>query len=270
MTESALQPVPHIEPLQCLEVWGGNVVTREHLTAADIDIALYSKPHGGSAAGGDIHYVSACSTDNIIRIALADVAGHGDATSQVAQMLRGLMRENMENPDHTAFVRGLNEDFVALSTGGTFATAVICAYYRPDNTLIVVNAGHPPPLHYVAATDTWSLLTPEEGRDSPGISDVPLGVISGTDYTQFVIPLAPGDMVVMYTDALIESADGTGTQLGVEGLLAQVRALAQHSGDGETLCAAAVDAVEAYRGAVAADDDESVLVISRPVRRPER
>jgi len=265
MTEPVSQTVPHIEPLQCLEVWGGNSVTREHLTAADIDIALYSKPHGGSAAGGDIHYVSACSTDNIIRIALADVSGHGDATSQVARMLRDLMRENMENPDHTSFVRGLNEDFVELSTGGTFATAVICAYYRPDNTLIVVNAGHPPPLHYIAAKDAWSLLTPEEGRDTPGISDVPLGVISGTDYTQFVIPLAQGDMVLMYSDALIESSDASGAQLGVDGLLSQVRAVSL--GDGEGLCTAAIDAVQGYRGAVAADDDESVLIISRPVAR---
>ena len=265
MTESALQPVLHIAPLQCLEVWGSNAVTREHLTAADIDIALYSKPHGGSAAGGDIHYVSACSTDNIIRIALADVAGHGDATAQVAGMLRDLMRANMENPDHTSFVRGLNDDFVELSTGGTFATAVICAYYRPDNTLIVVNAGHPPPLHYVAQADTWSLLTPDEGRDSPGISDVPLGVISGTTYTQFVVPLAPGDMVMLYSDALIESSNSAGQDLGVDGLLAQVRDLAHDAGDGETLCAAAIDAVQTYRSAASTDDDESVLVISRPV-----
>lgn len=265
MTETDTAPIEesgHIEPLQCLEVWGGNRVTNEVITAADIAIALYARPYADSTEGGDIHYISACSSDSLIRIALADVSGHGDAISQLARGLQHLMRENIETIDHTDFVRNLNEEFAKLSTGGNFATALVSAYYKPDNTLILCNAGHPPPFHYEAATDTWSALDASAGKSDPGISDVPLGVIAGTTYSQIAITLNPGDRVVMYSDSLMESANAAGKQLQPEGLLRLVRGLER--GDGQSLCEATVQAVSNYRDNAPADDDESVLVIWRP------
>lgn len=253
---------PEPEQLMCLEVRGGNTVTDEVITAADISIAIYASPFGNSSHGGDIHYISACSGDQIIRIALADVSGHGEGSAQLAQCLQDLMRDNIEVIDHTDFVRSLNEEFATLSTAGNFATALISAYYKPDNTLILCNAGHPPPLLYCAKNDAWSLLDDTAGNPMPGISDVPLGVIGGTDYTQIAVTINPGDRVVMYSDSLNESVDPAGKQLHEEGLLDLIAALPKQ--DGRDLCKASIDAVSAYRGGAAADDDESVLVIWRP------
>lgn len=253
---------PEPEALQCLEVRGGNSVTNEVLSAADITIAIYACPFEENDQGGDIHYISACGTDQIIRIALADVSGHGDAVGELAQGLQHIMRENIETIDHSAFVRSLNEEFAKLSTGGNFATALVSAYYRPDNTLILCNAGHPPPFHYVAASDTWSMLDDHAGNPTPGISDVPLGVIAGTEYSQIAVSLNPGDVVLMYSDSLNESHNDSGIQLHEEGLLDLVKTL--DASDGATLCKTTVEAVSAYRGSASADDDESVLVVWRP------
>lgn len=225
---------PEPQALQCLEVRGGNSVTNEVLSAADITIAIYARPFAENDQGGDIHYISACGTDQIIRIALADVSGHGEAVGELARGLQTIMRENIETIDHTAFVRSLNEEFTKLSTGGNFATALVSAYYRPDNTLILANAGHPPPFHYVAETQTWSMLDDGAGNPSPGISDVPLGVIAGTDYSQIAVTLMPGDMVLMYSDSLNESQNPAGEQLHEEGLLDLVRTL--QAKDGAALC----------------------------------
>lgn len=251
-----------IEPLQCLEVWGGNRVTNEVIHAADIAIALHARPYADSTEGGDIHYISACSSDSLIRIALADVSGHGDAIGQLARGLQHLMRENIETVDHTDFVRNLNEEFAKLSTGGNFATALVSAYYKPDNTLILCNAGHPPPFHYDASADTWSALDASAGKTDPGISDVPLGVIEGTTYSQIAITLNPGDRVVMYSDSLMESSNAAGQQLQPDGLINLIKNLPKE--DGQALCEATVGAVSAYRGNAPAEDDESVLVIWRP------
>lgn len=265
MNEVSVIPVDdsgHIEPLQCLEVWGGNRITNEVITAADIAISLYAKPHADSDEGGDIHYISACSADALIRIALADVSGHGTAISQLARGLQGLMQANIENTDHVGFVRTLNEEFTQLSTGGNFATAVIAAYYKPDNSLVLSNAGHPRPLWFRSADKTWLFL--DNGIDNPlsGVADVPLGVVEGTTYSQIGITLMPGDLVVIYSDSLIEAEDAAEQQLHEEGLLNLVSALP--TTDGHTLCEAVVKAVAAYRGDRPSDDDESVLVISRP------
>ena len=252
---------PEPEALQCLEVWGGNTITNEVITAANIAIAIYACPYAENEQGGDIHYISACSGDQIIRISLADVSGHGEGAGQLARGLRRLMRENIETIDHTAFVRSLNEEFAKLSTGGNFATALISAYYRPDNTLILCNAGHPLPFHYCAADQTWTLLNDTAGNPTPGISDVPLGVIEGTDYSQIAVTIDPGDRVVMYSDSLIEAENQSGQQLHEEGLLDVVKSLA--NGDGRILCQAIIEAVSAYRDGRPSDDDESVLVIWR-------
>ncbi|NKB46141.1 MAG: SpoIIE family protein phosphatase [Alphaproteobacteria bacterium] len=253
---------PEPEALQCLEVRGGNSVTNEVITAADIKLAIYARPFAESDQGGDIHYISACGSDQIIRIALADVSGHGEAVGELAQGLQRIMRQNIETIDHTDFVRSLNEEFAKLSTGGNFATALVSAYYRPDNTLILCNAGHPPPFHYVAASKTWSMLDESAGNPTPGISDVPLGVIAGTDYSQIAVSMNPGDMVVMYSDSLSESQNPAGQQLHEEGLLKLVMKLS--ADDGAALCEATINEVSAYRNGSSADDDESVLVVWRP------
>lgn len=265
MTEPSLAPLDHsghIEPLQCLEVWGGNRVTNEVITAADIAISLYAKPHAGSEEGGDIHYISACSADALIRIALADVSGHGDAISELARGLQGLMQANIENTDHIGFVRTLNEEFAQLSTQGNFATAIIAAYYKPDNSLVLSNAGHPRPLWFRNADKTWLFLDNEIDNTLPGIADVPLGVIEGTTYSQIGINLLPGDLVVIYSDSLIEAENADGQQLYEEGLLNLVASLPTDSG--QVLSEAIITAVHDHRGNRPSDDDESVLVVWRP------
>jgi serine phosphatase RsbU (regulator of sigma subunit) len=48
-------------------------------------------------------------------------------------------------------------------------------------------------------------------------------VVAPTSYHQFTVPLEKGDLVLAYTDSLIESGHETGQALGIDGLLEQVR-----------------------------------------------
>jgi hypothetical protein len=52
-----------------------------------------------------------------------------------------------------------------------------------------------------------------------GPHNIPLGIFQLADYEQLDIELDPGDCLVSYTDALIESCDADGEMLGEEGLL---------------------------------------------------
>jgi hypothetical protein len=54
---------------------------------------------------------------------------------------------------------------------------------------------------------------------------VPLGIAEPTCYNQTVVKLATGDVVVLYTDSLIEARGSDGRALGEQGLLALVRGL---------------------------------------------
>ncbi len=98
------------------------------------------------------------------------------------------------------------------------------ADFAPRNRLSLCNAGHPAPLCYRAADRTWSVLR-QPARTGAGLANVPWGIIDDVNYEQISMQLGLGDLLVMYTDSLIESLSPEGKLLGEEGLLNVVRGL---------------------------------------------
>lgn len=210
--------------LQCMEVWGGNQVVDSGVIMPGLDAWVYSKPYGGAAGGGDVHYVSSCATGRITRLLLADVSGHGDEVAELAAQLRALMRLYVNYLDQTRFVGELNEKLAAWSADGRFATAITTTFFAPTNYLTVCNAGHPPPLIYRVRSRQWSYL--EHADTAPARGDagnVPLGVLDAVRFRQFGVKLRVGDLVLCYSDSLTESCAADGTLLGRQGMLDIVR-----------------------------------------------
>jgi phosphoserine phosphatase RsbU/P len=205
--------------MQCMEVWGGSQLTERGVQLGGLDAWVYSKPFGEAQRGGDVYYVSSCATGRISRLLLADVSGHGQSVASTAADLRTLMRRFVNRLDQKEFVRLLNEQFTALSTHGNFATAVVTTFFAPSRRLSLCNAGHPRPLLYRAAAKEWSLLGHKDHPEKSGLRNIPLGMFDVADYEQLDVELEPGDVLVSYTDALMESCDANGEMLGESGLL---------------------------------------------------
>jgi phosphoserine phosphatase RsbU/P len=202
-----------------MEVWGGSQFTERGVEFGGLDAWVYSKPFGEARSGGDVYYASSCATGRITRLLLADVAGHGKSAASAAADLRTLMRRFVNHLDQTEFVGLLNRQFAALSNAGVFATAVVTTFFSPTRRLMVCNAGHPRPLLYRAARRHWEFL------GDMAFGNLPLGILEMADYQQFDVELEPGDCLLSYTDALIESFDANGEMLGERGLLRIVRLL---------------------------------------------
>ena len=216
------QPTQH---MQCMEVWGGSQLTERGVQLGGLDAWVYSKPFGQAQRGGDVYYASSCATGRISRLLLADVAGHGHSVASIAADLRTLMRRFVNRLDQAEFVRLLNQQFAANSQQGSFATAVVTTFFAPSRRLNVCNAGHPRPLLYRVAQRQWNFLQHEGPTDQSSHRNIPLGIIDFTEYDQFDVELEPGDCLLSYTDALIESRDADGEMLGEEGLLRIIRLL---------------------------------------------
>ncbi len=255
----AKRVVPEPLKLHCMEIWGGNGVEDSALSLPGIDAYIYSQPQPGHASGGDIHYVSMCGSGRISRFAIADVSGHGQQASDVASMLRTLMRRNINTLNQARFARALNEEFTRRSVDGTFATAILATYFAPSDHLIVVNAGHPAPLWYRARQKSWHTLCQDMPECAGRLANLPLGVIAPTHYQQFAVPLAVDDMVLIFTDSFIEARAPGGVLLGEKGLLEQVRQL--DTTDPVRLREALIGAVQSYRGGAPADDDMTLLIL---------
>lgn len=258
--------------MQCLEIWGGSGAAREAVSVHGLDAYLLSEPYGGQTAGGDIYMLSMCGAGNIARFALADVAGHGVLVSNVASSLRRLMRKHVGTVDQTRLARGLNAEFTEISRAGAFATAVLVTYFAPTDHLIVVNAGHPPPLWYRASLLSWQLLEPGESAElaarEVGVSNLPLGIIEPTNYRQFAVRLGQGDLVVLYTDSLIEARSPKGEQLGPDGLLALARTV--DVSDLEAIPGAFRAGLEAFRAGEPPGDDQTIVVLHHNAADPPR
>lgn len=253
----------HSERMQCMEVWGGNEHADRGVAMAGLDASVFSAPVGQSGSGGDIHYLSSCATGRITRILIADVSGHGESVADIARDLRNLMRRFINFVDPTRMILGLNRAFSDIDSRGSFATAIVATYWAPTGSLVISNAGHPRPFWYRAKRREWGVLEPDgtaKGPDDSGVYDIPLGIDADGRYSKFGVRLSQGDIVLFYTDALIEASSPDGRMLGEAGLLSLVRGLP--ISEPPELVRRLLDAVDAHRGGVPAIDDTTVLALT--------
>jgi serine phosphatase RsbU (regulator of sigma subunit) len=271
--------VPQVdEQIRCLEVWGGTEAVDRTLAVPGIDAWVFCEPYHDHVSGGDIHYVSSCFTGRVARFALADVSGHGEHASDLADKLRRMMRKHINFLDQTGLAQLLNREFAAMSEEGRFATALLLSYFAPTDHLVICNAGHPRPLWHHAAENTWEWLDSESSATTPAPNNLPLGIIDPTNYIQFSVQLAPGDLILLYTDWLPEAQSPAGELLGDAGLYELVNSITSPSannprqnGHEENTASTAFDvkalgrkiisATARHRGGNAFDDDRTLMLL---------
>lgn len=255
--------------LQCMEIWGGIEPVDLMVATPGLDLWVFSQPFGGDQQGGDVYYVTLCGGGLITRIVIADVSGHGSSVAEFSSSLRSLLRKNINQKSQNRLVGRLNRQFADMAELQRFATAIVMTYLASVNRLSVCNAGHPRPLYYQASVGSWSFLSPRDGAVADG-GNLPLGLDDATRYQTFDLTLGPGDLAVLYTDALTEAADPAGKLLGESGLLAAASGLdvaTSSPGDiGRTL----LSAVGRHRGPARADDDVTMIVLHHNASGPRR
>jgi phosphoserine phosphatase RsbU/P len=262
MDETIDSTRPH--SMRCMEISGGSQAIEEAVSMPGLDLWVFSKPHLGSSSGGDVHYLSLCGGGVISRLIIADVSGHGERVAEFSAFLRGLMRQNINKKSQTELVRTLNRKFTEMAQFRRFATAIVATYLATRRSLTICNAGHPRPLWYRAGADRWELLD----HSVQGAGNLPLGLDDETHYRQFALDLAPGDMILFYTDALTEAADSIGQMLGESGL----QEIASDIGPGapDEFGRELLSRLERHRNGRPADDDATVLVLHHNARGPRR
>ena len=265
---SRLLPIPGIrtsrERMQCMEVWGGNRKADRFLETPGLEAWIYSQPHEQAPGGGDVYYVSSCASGRITRFLLADVSGHGVDASKLAIGLRELMRRNINIVQQNRFVADVNQQFAEVASAHQFATAVVCSFFSPTRRLTLCNAGHPEPVCLQQQDGQWTSIS--QPSDTRELSDFPLGVIDEASYTQTVLTLSDGDLVLLFSDAFVESVDANGDLLGADGLLSIIRSL--ESDQRDRFIPALNDAVRAQDPSNLSDDDATVLLIRATGTRP--
>ncbi len=244
--------------LACMEVWGGNRAADNGVSMSGVDAWVYCQPQPGNEQGGDVYFVSSCATGRITRCLLADVAGHGESVGKTALELRSIMRKFVNHADQRKLIDKVNRAFEHQTDAGVFATVLALTYWSPTGTLTLCNGGHPPPLIYRASTGRWSLLEAGATMCESRPMNIPLG-ITEADYDELDTSLEEGDLLVLYTDALIETPGSDGQMLMSRGLLDLVRSIeVQPVG---TLLQRILSAFDVHRASNDVQDDMTIILI---------
>jgi sigma-B regulation protein RsbU (phosphoserine phosphatase) len=185
-------------------------------------------------------------------IMIADVSGKGIPAALFMALSRIVVRVNAtwyRNRPAEA-IRDANTIICHDSRSGMFVTLFYGLLDARERTLTYVNAGHNPPIHFRRADGTLTEL------EATGIA---MGVMDDAGYSQDSVTLAPGDILVLYTDGITEAENERLDMFDV-GRLRDVILAAQDLPSQE-IADAVLAAVRTFTGTHPQSDDITLMVI---------
>ncbi len=216
--------------------------------------ASYLLADADTAAGGD-WYDAVTRPDGTVALIVGDVVGHGFTASGVMGQLRAVLRDRLETGAGIAEALAAADRF-ARRLPAAHATTVCLAVLDPSGgTLSYCTAGHPPPLVVSGGGKTRYLA---------GTGGTPLG--TGGAFPVRRDHLAAGDLLLLYTDGILERPGRTTAGSTVE--LAQVAAdsaagRALHAPDDPPVERVCSQSVELLVRATGHRDDITLLAAQR-------
>ncbi len=179
---------------------------------------------------------------------LGDVAGKGAPAALLMAVLQGAFSSQVALGGAPArLLEQVNRTLVRRAIESRYATAFYAAL-APDGTLVYSNAGHNPPF-----------LIGRDGVQRLEAGGTPIGLFDASTYVEEARQLAPGDLLVLYSDGVSEALSASGEEFGDDRLLEAV--LAHRDGPPEAILAHLLDAVKVFaRGAVQSDDVTAMVL----------
>ena len=209
-------------------------------------------------------YANAGSPRTRTLIALGDVSGKAAPAALYAALLSGILRSVA--PQHlppAALLTTLNEQLQVRRLDSQYVTMLMALWDDAKRTLHLANAGSVQPLLVTrrpAPGRVPSLTNALEVRTIE-IEGFPLGLFPVAAYDQMELQLFSGDMVVFFSDGIVDAINLRGEQFGNEKLctLLQHHPSASHSA--QAAVDAILEAVMTHQGSAEHFDDETVIVL---------
>jgi len=201
-----------------------NLLPREAPDIPGVEFAGHCVP--AKRVGGD-YFDFFPDSEGTVGILVADVSGHSISSGIMMAITRGLLQsEAIRNKSPSQLLRDVNRIlFKDLVSSELFITMVYFLYSPEGRWLSFVNGGHNPPVLLRAGSDEPELL------DADGMA---IGFLPDVEFEEKGWELAPGDLLVAYTDGLVEAENEQGTPFGMDRLLHYIQG-ARHGPAAEIL-----------------------------------
>lgn len=218
------------------------------------DFEIASETFAARHLPGDFFTVQ--QTDNGLILALGDICGKGLAAGMWTTLLLGLVgTHSSASVEPHAIVSGVNRDLCRMSLGAPLASLFLGRLDSATGTLEYCSAGHPPALLFRADGKLESL---SEGGPI-------LGVVSEASFVRGSLKVQVGDVLVAYSDGVLEARNRADQEFGFDHLEAQLRRA--RSGSADAILFSVLGAVQDFADGCPQADDMSLVVIIRRAPR---
>ena len=183
------------------------------------DIEVYALIEPAQKVGGDLYDVLMLDQRHLF-FAIADVTGHGVPAALFMAMSMGVLRAaalhygsalDLVFREANAKIYAASEDLVSDGASAMFVTVFAGVLDLATGDIVYGNAGHDSP--FLRRHDATTLLLATEGGP-------PLGTVESFPYPVGHLRLAPDELVLLYTDGVIEAEDRSGVPYAAARLLA--------------------------------------------------
>jgi phosphoserine phosphatase RsbU/P len=228
-------------------------------TVAGWELAARFRP--ARQVAGDFYDVFTVGDDRAVALVVADVCDKGVGSALFMALCRSLLRATATQrfAASDADARSLQDtvsfvnDYIANVHGNAnmFATLFMGVLDPASGEVLYVNGGHDPPI-LVRADGRRATLAPT----GPAV-----GLAPGLPFTIARTTLAPGEVLLAYTDGVTDARSTDGQRFG-DGRLAELASA--HAGDSATALLAAIEAaVDGHCADAVPFDDVTLLAVRR-------
>jgi len=204
--------------------------------------------------GGDLYdFITSSDDPGHVSIVIADVTGKGIPAALFMAFSRTIIRaESRTGRSPAALLQQVNQFILQDIHYRLFLSAFYAMLESDSGRLVYANGGHDRPLWRHAGSGEIETLS---------AAGLLLGVFQNVRLEEREITVAPGDLLIFYTDGVTEARNASGELFGEERLRETIAA-APASNAGE-LVDAVVTAVEDFTDATPQIDDFTLVVVKR-------
>lgn len=200
---------------------------------------------------GDYYDILVSRKDRVSFI-MSDIAGKGINSILVMTMVRAMLRLVINTTQSAGKILSWVNRGIAAESFSTdhFGSVALINYNPIEQTLEFATSGIIPVYYYDAEEKNFTCLSePSE----------PIGVEKTTEYKDYVKKVKKGDIIITYTDGLVESLNEKGQQYTKESLL---RIISENVNKPSKDIIRTIKAdIKNFSGSVSQHDDKSLLVI---------
>jgi serine phosphatase RsbU (regulator of sigma subunit) len=186
-----------------------NLLPRKAPDVRGVEFAGHCVP--AKKVGGD-YFDFFPDTAGNVGVVVADVSGHSISSGIMMAITRGLLQsEAIQHKRPCGLLQDVNRIlFNDLISSELFITMAYFLYSPESRRLTYANGGHNPPVLLRSGSDEPELL------DAEGMA---IGFLPDVEFEEKGWELSPGDLLVAYTDGLVEAEDPEGRPFGMDRLL---------------------------------------------------